>query len=121
MEIVKEGVQRLGKGRLKWTEACDKAREIVSRGHEMDHLYRRALQHYGEGELRAGILSLALEAIEDQNLKDEVFVNDEGMLSFFCGLWLQFLLTEIGGVKKEDLRSMALTAFKDISGPRVLH
>jgi hypothetical protein len=116
-----EGGFPLLKGRLKWVEACEKAREIISSAHEMDHLYRRALQYYGEGELRTGILSLALEAIQDQNLRDEVFINNEGMLSFFCGIWLQFLLTEIGGLKGEDLSALAMRVFKDSYGPQMLH
>jgi hypothetical protein len=112
---------RLSQGRLKWVEACERARGMVTSGHDMDHLYRRALRYYGEGELSAGIQALAFEAIQDEALQDEIFASDEGMLSFFCGVWIQFLLTEIAGLKGEDLRTLALQVFKDFQGRHAVH
>jgi hypothetical protein len=111
----------LSQGRLKWIEACERARGMVTSGHDMDHLYRRALQYYGEGELRAGIQALAFDAIQDDVLQDEIFASEEGMLSFFCGVWIQFLLTEIAGLKGEDLRALALRVFKDFQGGHAVH
>jgi hypothetical protein len=106
---------------MNWIEACDKAREIVSAGDGMDQLYRRALRYYGEGELRTSILSLASEAIEDESLREEVFAEEEGLLSLFCGMWIHFLLTEIAGLKGEDLRTLALRVFKDFQSRYALH
>jgi hypothetical protein len=116
-----KGGSHLSQGRLKWVEACEKARGIVTSGHDMDHLYRRALRYYGEGELRTGIQALAFEAIQDEDLHNEIFASEEGMLSFFCGVWIQFLLTEIAGLKGEDLRTIALRVFKDFQGRHALH
>lgn len=109
------------KERLSLTEACRQAAEIVSQAHEMEHLYRRAVRYMGEGELVTGILDMAAEAIQDESLRDEVFVSDESMLSFLCGIWIQFLLIEIAGVKKEKLRSLAQQVFLDTQKNPSLH
>jgi len=116
-----KGGCHLSKERLRWIEVCEKARGIVSRSPEMGHLYGRALQYYGEGELGTGILSLAFEAVQDEDLRNEVFTSEEGMLSFFCGIWIQFLLTEIAGLNGEDLRTLAMKVFKDVHGRHALH
>jgi len=116
-----KGGCNLSKERLRWIGACEKAREIVSRSNEMSHLHGLAIQYYGEGELRTGIMSLAFEAVQDENLRDEVFANEEKMLSFFCGIWIQFLLTEIAGLNGEDLRILAMKVFKDVHGRHALH
>jgi hypothetical protein len=116
-----KGGCHLSKERLRWIEACEKAREIVCRSPEMGHLYGRALQYHGEGELGTGILSLAFEAVQDENLRNEVFASEEGMLSFFCGIWIQFLLTEIGGLNGEDLRTLAMKVFREVHGGHALH
>lgn len=102
-------------------EGCDKALEIVSRAHEMDRLYSRALRDFSEGELRTGILELAVQAFHDEELKKEVFATDEGMLSFFCGIWIQFLLTEIAGIKKDKLQALAKKVFKEIHEKQHIH
>jgi hypothetical protein len=102
-------------------DACDKAEEIVSCGGEMCHLYRRAVRAYGKGELRTEVLSLGLDAIHDENLQDKIFINEEGMVSFFCGMWIQFLLTEIAGLKKDELRALAMKVFKDGHSRDALH
>jgi len=107
--------------RLRWIDVCEKAGEVVSRSNEMRHLHSRALRYYGEGELRTEIMSLAFEAFQDTSLRDEVITNKEAMLSFFCGIWIQFLLTEIAGLSGDDLRSLAVKAFKDIHGRHALH
>lgn len=107
--------------RLNLIDGCDKAVEIVSRAHEMDQLYRRALRDFGEGELRTGILDLAVQAFHDEELKKEVFATDEGMLSFFCGIWIQFLLTEIAGIKKDKLHALAKKVFKEIHEKQPIH
>jgi len=109
------------KERLNLIEACEKAAEIVSHAHEMDRLYHRAVQCLGEGELRMGILSMAAEAVEDESLRDEVFISDDSMLSFLCGIWIQFLLIEIAGVKKEKLRALAQKVFMDINEGQSCH
>ncbi len=93
--------------KLNLIQACDRAVHIISNAQDMEKLYKRAIQCLGEGELRLGILNMASEAIEDESLRDEVFVSDESLLSFLCGIWIQFLLTEIAGVKKEKLHTLA--------------
>jgi hypothetical protein len=116
-----KGGSLLVKGHLTWIEACEKAKIMVANGQEMGHLYRQALQYYGEGELRTEVQSSALEAIRDEDLRHEIFANEDTMLSFFCGIWIQFLLTEIAGLKGEDLRTLALRVFKDFQGGQALH
>jgi hypothetical protein len=111
----------VAKARLRWIDACEKAKEIVSRSNEMRGLHRRALQYYGEGELRTGVMSLAFEAVQDDNLPEQALASEETMLSFFCGIWIQFLLTEIAGLNMDDLRSLAVKAFRDIHGRHALH
>lgn len=109
------------KGELNLIEACDKAMGIVSRIHELNQLYDAAVQSLGEGELRTGILELAMEALRDEQLKEEVFSNSESMLSFFCGIWIQFLLVEIAGIQKDELRALASKAFQEIHAKQALH
>ena len=116
-----KGGSLLSEERMRWIEACEKARAMVSSRQEMAHLYHQALRCYGEGELRTGIQSFACEAIQDEDLRDEVFASEEGMLSFFCGIWIRFLLTEIAGLEAEELRSLALKVFKDYRGDHALH
>jgi len=108
----------LAKARLKWIEACEKAGLMVASGHEMGHLYQQAVHYYGEGELRIEIQSLAFDALHDEDLQLEIFAHEEVMLSFFCGIWIQFLLTEIAGLKGEELRTLALRVFKDFQAAR---
>ena len=109
------------KGELNLIEACDKAMAVVSRIQELNQLYREAVQAVGEGELRTGILELAMEALTDEQLKEEVFSSGESMLSFFCGIWIQFLLVEIAGIRKDELRALASKAFQEIHEKHALH
>ena len=92
-------------------EACDTAFGIITQAHEMDKLYRKAIQCLGEGNLRSGVMSLAAEAIGDESLSHEVFRSDENMVSFLCGVWIQFLLVEVAGLKKDKLKDLAKRAF----------
>ena len=107
--------------RLNLIEGCDKAVEIVLRAREMEQLYRQAVKSYGEGELRTGILDLAVDSFQDEDVETEVFSSNEGMLAFFCGIWIQFLLTEIAGVKKDKLQSLARRVFREIQDKQPLH
>jgi hypothetical protein len=50
-----------------------------------------------------------------------VFCSNENMLSFFCGVWIQYLLVEIAGVRKDNLRSLAQDAFVDLLDTHYLH
>ncbi len=106
---------------LNLIEACDRAVHIISNAQDMERLYKRAIQCLGAGELRLGILNMASEAIEDEALREEVFVSDESILSFLCGIWIQFLLTEIAGVKKEKLNSLAENLCGTLNHKRHLH
>ena len=108
-------------GRLDLNDACERSVAIVSLTPEMERLYHQAVRCIGLGELRNRILDLAAEAIQDKDLSREVFVNNESILSFFCGIWIQFLLVEIGGFGKEELRTLAQRIFTDMQGGRTIH
>ena len=107
--------------RMNLLDACEKAATIVSRAQEMERLYRRGIKCFGEGELRTKIMDIALDAVEDEDMRQEVFVSDENMLSFFCGIWIQFLLIEVAGIKKEKLRAIAQKVFMDFQEDKSLH
>ena len=102
-------------------EACDTAFGIITQAHEMDQLYRKAIQCFGEGKLRSGVMSLAAEAIRDEKLSQEVFISNENMISFLCGVWIQFLLVEVAGLKKDKLKDLAQKAFVETTKNQLLH
>jgi len=102
-------------------EACDKAVDIISQAHEMESLYRKAIQSLGAGRLRSDVMSLAAEAIQDESLSAEVFISDENIVSFFCGVWIQFLLVEVAGVKKDKLKTLAQRAFSGVLEEKSIH
>ncbi len=102
-------------------EACDKACCIIVQAQEMDKLYRRAIRSLGEGKLRSDVISLAIEAIGDDNLRQEVFISDENVITFLCGIWIQFLLVEVAGLKKDKLKHLARKAFGESVESRLLH
>ncbi|MHC1730269.1 MAG: hypothetical protein AB9866_30430 [Syntrophobacteraceae bacterium] len=108
-------------GKLNLIEACDKAAGIISEAREMEQLYLRGLKCLGEGQLRSGVMNLATEAIRDEQLSEEVFVSNENMVSFLCGVWVQFLLVEVAGVGKDKLKLLAQKAFKDDIGTKCMH
>lgn len=97
--------------KLNLIEACDKAACIISQNRDIEKLYKKALQCFGEGRLRCDIMSRAAEAIEDEKLSGEVFVSNETMVSFLCGVWIQFLLVEVAGIQKEKLKIISQKAF----------
>jgi hypothetical protein len=101
-------------------EACDKAFGIIVQARAMDKLYRKGIKCLGEGKLRNGVMSLAAEAVRDEKLSLEVFGSDENLVSFLCGAWIQFLLVEVAGLKKDKLKNMARDAFSQIED-RLLH
>lgn len=100
-------------GKLNLIDACDKAAAIISEAREMEKLYLRGLKCLGEGQLRSRVMDLASEAICDEQLCEEVFRSDENMVSFLCGVWVQFLLVEVAGVKKDKLKLLAKKVFAD--------
>jgi hypothetical protein len=102
-------------------EACDKAFGIIVQAQEMDKLYRKGIRRLGEGKLRNGVMNLAAEAVRDENLSLEVFLSDETLLSFLCGVWIQFLLVEVAGLKKDKLKRLARKAFGENIEDRLLH
>jgi hypothetical protein len=106
---------------LSLIEACDKALCIVAQTREMDRLYRKAVQCFGEGRLRSGIMDLASDAICDETLCSEVFASGQNMVSFFCGIWVQFLLVEMAGMKKTKLKDLALKAFECAIEDKSIH
>jgi hypothetical protein len=102
-------------------EACDKAFGIITQTREIDKLYRKGIQCLGEGELRNGVMSLAADAIRDSKLSEEVFVSDESVVSFLCGVWIQFLLVEVAGVDKDKLKTLTQKAFGETTGKKLFH
>lgn len=108
-------------GCLNIVEACEKAAEVVSRSQEMERLYRLAVQSYGEGELRIKILETATDAVRDESLLEEVFSNDESMMSFLCGVWIHVLLTEFAGVERDKLKAIARKVFMSLQKEKSFH
>ena len=102
-------------------DACEKAVEIIVQASEMEKLYNRAVRCVGEGPLRMCVMDMAADAIQDKCLCEEVFAGEDRLLTFFCGLWIQYLLVDIAGVKKERLGSLVRDALKCGSAPNVLH
>jgi hypothetical protein len=43
------------------------------------------------------------------------------MVCFFCGVWIQFLLVEVAGVKKDKLKALAQTAFSGALDVKSIH
>ncbi len=111
----------MSNGRMSLIEACEKASQIVSHAQEMDQLYRLAVRYMGEGALRLGILNMATDAMKDEQLQQEIFISDDNLLSFLCGVWIQFLLTEIAGVKKDKLQTLAKKVFADLQDGKSFH
>ena len=103
------------------SDASRRAAEILGESEEMTDLYGEAVRRFGEGELRMEVLEIISRSLGDEKLRDEVCATDENMLSFCCGVWVQFLLTEIAGVKREKLRSMARKVFREKSRKRPLN
>lgn len=108
-------------GRFDLNDACDMSAAIVARNPEMERLYLKAVRYIGVGELRNRIMELAAEAIQDSGLREESLVSHESMVSLFCGIWIQFLLVEIGGLGREELRSLAQQIFSDMQENRTIH
>ncbi len=106
---------------LNLIEACETASGIVTQAREIDKLYRKAIQCLGEGNLRSGVMNLAAEAIRDERLSREVFISDDNMVSFLCGVWIQFLLVEVAGIKQDKLKDLAQRAFGETAKSMLLH
>jgi hypothetical protein len=107
--------------KLNLIEACDKAFGIVVQAQEMDKLYRKGIKWFGEGKLRSGVMSLAAEAIRDEKLSEQVFVSYENVVSFLCGVWIQFLLIEVAGLKKDKLKLLSRKVFGEGLETGLLH
>jgi hypothetical protein len=102
-------------------EASRRAIQTLLGNQEMARLYQQAVKRFGEGDLQNCILSLVTDAIQDENLQREIFANDQSMLSFFCGVWIQFLLVEIAGVDKEKLRALAKKIYAETHRNESIH
>jgi len=101
--------------------ACDRALSVVLRIDEMSSLYRKALRIMDEGHLRHLILDAAVEALDDPKVLEEVLVSNDHMFSFLCGIWIQYLLTEVAGMKKENLRDLFQEMISEMQEDRSLH
>ncbi|MCU0575102.1 MAG: hypothetical protein MUC41_19260 [Syntrophobacteraceae bacterium] len=99
----------------------DRALAVVLRLDEISVLYRKALRTMDEGSLRSLILNAAVEALDDPSVLEEVLVSGDHMFSFMCGIWIQFLLTEVAGMKKESLRELFKGMMWDMQEDRCLH
>lgn len=101
--------------------SSDRALEVVLRIDDISVLYRKALRTTDEGSLRNLILKAAVEALEDPSVLEEVLVSGDHMFSFMCGVWIQFLLTEVAGMKKESLRELFQGMMSEMQEDRCLH
>ncbi len=101
--------------------ASDRALAVVLQIDDIAVLYRKALRTMDEGRLRHVILNAAAEALNDPEMLEEVLVSGDHMFSFMCGIWLQFLLTEVAGVKKETLRALFQGMLSEMEEGRCLH
>ncbi|MCU0588722.1 MAG: hypothetical protein MUF52_11275 [Syntrophobacteraceae bacterium] len=101
--------------------ACDRALSVVLRIDEISTLYRKALRTMDEGTLRSLMLNAAVEALEDPAILEEVLVSSDHMFSFMCGIWIQYLLMEVAGLKKESLRALFQGMISEIQEDRRLH
>jgi hypothetical protein len=110
-----------GEKRLHFVEASRKAVDILLCNGETARLYQLAVKRFGEGELHLTILNLVSDVIADENLQSEMFASDASMLSFFSGVWIQFLLVEIAGIRKEKLQALARNIFEESPPGKYLH
>lgn len=116
-----KGASLLNPSRPNLISACDRAVSVVLRIDEMSTLYRKALRSMDEGQLRNLILNAAVEALDDPKILEEVLVSDDHMFSFLCGIWIQYLLTEVAGMKKENLRALFQEMISELQEDRCLH
>jgi hypothetical protein len=107
--------------RLHFVEASRKAVDILLHNSETARLYQLAVKRFGEGELQLTILNLVSDVMEDENLQSEIFASDASLLSFFSGIWIQFLLVEIAGIQKEKLHALAQKIFDESPHGKYLH
>jgi hypothetical protein len=119
--VVMKGVSILDPSRPNLLSACDRALSVVSRIDEMSSLYRKALRTMDEGNLRNVILNAAVEALDDPRVQEEVLVSNDHMFTFLCGIWIQYLLTEVAGMKKEKLRDLFQEMISEMQEERCLH
>ena len=89
-------------------EASRQAAEIIFDNKDLNGLYVKAVRLLGEGELHQTMLQRIVDAVEIRNIGGEVFSSGTHLFSFCCGMWIQFLLTEIAGVNKESLREVVI-------------
>lgn len=101
--------------------ASDRALAVVLQIDDISALYRKALRTVDEGRLRHIILNAAAEALDDPEMLEEVLASADHMFSFMCGIWLQFLLTEVAGLKKESLRALFQGMMSEMQEDRRLH
>jgi hypothetical protein len=118
---VMKGASILDPSRPNLLSACDRALSVVLRIDEMSTLYRKALRTMDEGQLRNLILNAAVEALDDPKVLEEVMVSNDHMFSFLCGVWIQYLLTEVAGMKKENLRDLFQDMISEMQEDRCLH
>jgi hypothetical protein len=118
---VMKGASILDPSRPNLLSACDRALSVVLRIDEMSTLYRKALRTMDEGQLRNLILNAAVEALDDPKVLEEVLVSNDHMFSFLCGVWIQYLLTEVAGMKKENLRDLFQEMISEMQEDRCLH
>jgi hypothetical protein len=118
---VMKGASILDPSRPNLLSACDRALSVVLRIDEMSTLYRKALRTMDEGQLRNLILNAAVEALDDPKVLEEVLVSNDHMFSFLCGIWIQYLLTEVAGMKKENLRDLFQEMISEMQEDRCLH
>ncbi|SFM73017.1 hypothetical protein [Thermodesulforhabdus norvegica] len=93
--------------------ACDRAMAIVLKNSELKKLYRKAEATYTPGELKIRVLEQAVQSMEKDENARNFFADEESLTSFFCGIWIQFLLIEVGGMEAEKLKTVARDIFRE--------
>lgn len=88
---------------------------------DLAELYQRAIRQFGEGEMHAMIMEIAINVMEDKDVREEAFSSNESLFSLLCGVWVQFLLSEVAGVQKDRLQSMIREMLSDVSENKVYH
>lgn len=93
--------------------ACDRAMTIVLKNPEIKKLHQKAEAIYTPGELKIRVLEYALQSLEKDENARSFFIDEESLTSFFCGIWIQFLLIEVGGMEAEKLKTIARDIFRE--------
>lgn len=91
------------------------------RNSDLAELYRRAVRQFGEGEMHSMIMETAMSAMDDEGVRDEALSSSENLFSLLCGIWVQFLLSEVAGVQKDRLQAIVREMLSDVGENKIYH